>query len=99
MQELFDLEADPGEQANVIDRFPEVARDLEVRLHEWVSRRIEETGRTTDPLLEQGICATGIGTQIPGEVVGPGAVPLHERTNEQAPTIPLAEGLRGEASR
>ena len=99
MQELFDLEADPAEQTNVIDRFPEVARDLEVRLHEWVSRRIEETGRTADPLLEQGICATGIGTQIPGEVVGPGAVPLHERTNEQAPTIPLAEGLRGQASR
>ena len=98
MQELFDLEADPGEQANVIDQFPEVARDLETRLHAWVSRRLVETGRTTDPLREQGTCATTIGKPIQGEVVGAGAAPLHRRKNERAPTIPRAEVLHGETS-
>jgi arylsulfatase A-like enzyme len=32
MTELFDLSEDPGEQTNVADRFPEIVRDLEVRL-------------------------------------------------------------------
>ena len=30
--ELFDLSKDPGEQDNIADQFPEIARDLEARL-------------------------------------------------------------------
>jgi arylsulfatase A-like enzyme len=94
MQELFDLEADPGEQHNVIDAHPEVCRELQERLHAWVRRRLAETGRAVDPLREQGSCATSIGTPIPGEVVGAGATPLGKRSGRQAATIPAPGELR-----
>jgi arylsulfatase A-like enzyme len=34
--ELYDLVADPGEQANLIESLPEVARTLSGKLNEWV---------------------------------------------------------------
>jgi arylsulfatase A-like enzyme len=88
MQELFDLQADPGEQHNVIDQHREQARELENRLAAWVERRLRETGRAVDPLREQGKCATRIGTPVPGETVGPGATPLHKRKQATAANIP-----------
>jgi arylsulfatase A-like enzyme len=97
MQELFDLRTDPGEQRNVIDRYPDKARELGTRLTDWVERRLAETGRTVDPLREQGSCASQIGTPIPGERVGAGATPLHKRTRAPAATIPAPDALRSAA--
>jgi arylsulfatase A-like enzyme len=34
-RELFDLETDPAEKENLVDRMPDVARDLEQQLHDW----------------------------------------------------------------
>jgi len=34
-QELFDLEADPAEQANLLEHQPAVANQLQSKLHEW----------------------------------------------------------------
>ncbi len=93
MQELFDLERDPDEQHNVVEQHPGVARELEARLRAWVQRRLEETGRKVDPLEEQGRCGTRIGTPRPGEVVGPGATPLHKRRQARAAAIPAPEEL------
>lgn len=88
MQELFDLVDDPHEQHNLVESNPEQARQLEERLHAWVARRLDETGRNVDPVREQGACATQIGKPIPGEIVGPGATPLHKRKQATAANIP-----------
>ena len=97
MQELFDLRADPQEQNNVIEQYPEVARELEGKLREWVAARLVETGRDQDPLVVQRTCATKIGEEIPGEVIGPGATPLHKRTHGEAANIPAPDALGGKA--
>lgn len=34
-RELFDLQTDPAEKDNLVDRMPDVARDLERQLHDW----------------------------------------------------------------
>jgi hypothetical protein len=94
MQELFDLQADPCEQHNVVDAHPGVARELKTRLDAWVARRLKETGRSTDPLRVQGRCATGIGEPKPGETVGAGATPLQQRRGEIAATIPAPGELK-----
>ncbi|MFL5658217.1 MAG: sulfatase [Ktedonobacteraceae bacterium] len=94
MQELFDLQIDPQEQQNVVGEYVDVAKELEARLAAWVGRRLAETGRGIDPLREQGICGTRIGTPRPGEVVGAGAIPLHKRKLAAAATIPAPEDLR-----
>lgn len=84
MLELFDLAADPQEQRNVADVYPEVVKELQGHLDAWVARRLAETGRDTDPVAEQGACATRIGTPKPGEKVGPGAAPLAYRVGQAA---------------
>jgi arylsulfatase len=94
MQELFDLDADPAEQHNVIEAHPEVRRDLQDRLHTWVQRRLAETGRPVDPLRRQGSCATAIGQEIPGETIGAGATPLHKRVRARAAGIPAPADLK-----
>jgi arylsulfatase len=94
MQELFDLAADPGEQHNVIEAHPDLRQDLQGRLSAWVQRRLVETGRQVDPLRLQGSCATSIGQEIPGEIVGPGATPLHKRAGARAASIPTPAELK-----
>ncbi len=94
MQELFDLQADPEEQTNLAEQKPEVVADLKAKLDAWVARRLEETGRTSDPLRDQGICGTGIGTPKPDEVIGAGATPLHLRHGAVAASIPDPSQLR-----
>ena len=94
MQELFDLQNDPQEQQNVAGEYADVAKELEARLASWVRQRLTETERSIDPLREQGICGTRIGTPSPGEIVGAGAVPLHNRKLAVAATIPAPEDLR-----
>lgn len=88
MIELFDLDADPGEQQNVAEGQPGVVAVLEQDLDAWLTRRLAETGRDTDPVAEQGTCATQIGSPIADEVVGAGAVPLHARVGAAAASVP-----------
>ena len=94
MQELFDLEADPEEQVNLADSRPEVVAELKAKLDAWVAKRLEETGRTSDPVRDQGICGTGIGTPIEGEIPGAGATPLHLKKGAKAAAIPDPSELR-----
>ena len=35
-RELYDLKTDPGEQTNLMDRRPKIARDLETKLDRWI---------------------------------------------------------------
>lgn len=93
MQELFDLQADPGEQNNLAESEPEQVKELETKLDAWLARRLAETGRNTDPVADQGMCATGIGTPREGETVGAGATPLAERVG-MAATVPDPSELK-----
>lgn len=93
MQELFDLQADPTEQKNLAKEKPEVVEELKARLDAWVEKRLRETGREVDPVIEQGRCGTQIGTPILGETVGAGAPPLHLREHKAAADIPKPEEL------
>ena len=96
MHELFDLTQDPAEQNNLAQSKPEVVAELKARLETWVAKRLEETGRTVDPLTEQGRCGTKIGTPIEGETIGAGATPLHLRAHKVAADIPKPEELNSE---
>jgi len=58
-----------------------------------VAKRLEETGRTVDPVAEQGRCGTRIGTPIESETPGAGATPLHLRKPKEAANIPAPEEL------
>jgi arylsulfatase len=99
MQELFDLKADPTEQKNLADERPEVVAALQARLEAWVAKRLAETGREIDPLVEQGTCASKIGAPLSEELVGAGATPLHLRQDLSAADIPKPEVLNsGEIS-
>jgi arylsulfatase len=93
MQELFDLEADPTEQKNLAEENPEVVEELKAKLDAWVAKRLQETGREIDPVVEQGRCGTRIGSPIEGETPGAGATPLHLRAPREAAAIPLPEDL------
>jgi arylsulfatase A-like enzyme len=93
INELFDLESDPDEQHNIAEERPEVVAELEQQLDAWLARRLAETGREVDPVAEQGLCATQIGEPIPGETVGAGATPLHERVGARAATVPDPNAL------
>ncbi len=65
-----------------------MVQELKGRLDAWVAKRLEETGRTVDPIAEQGRCGTRIGTPVEGETPGPGATPLHLRRPKEAANIP-----------
>ena len=93
MQELFDLKADPTEQVNLAESRPEIVAELKARLDAWVANRLEETGRSIDPIEEQGRCGTKIGTPVEGETPGAGATPLHLRQPREAAHIPKPEEL------
>lgn len=97
LQELFDLRADPAEQINLAEQRPEVVTALKARLDNWVARRLKETDRTIDPLIEQGRCGTRIGSPIAGEILGAGATPLHLRKSKEAANIPKPEELNAPA--
>jgi len=47
--ELYDLDADPAEQRNVVAEYPEVAARLEHQLDDWLAERL---GGRPDPMLE-----------------------------------------------
>jgi arylsulfatase A-like enzyme len=54
-RELYDLSADPGEARNLAGERPDLARELEAELEGWIAGRLKASGRTVDPLIEQGI--------------------------------------------
>ena len=88
MTELFDLDTDPEETTNLAETKPDKVKELGQRLDAWLTRRLAETGRDTDPVADQGACATSIGKPKPDEQVGAGAVPLHRRHTGAAAGIP-----------
>jgi len=93
MQELFNLKSDPNEQQNLAQARPEIVAELKARLDAWVAKRLEETGRSVDPIIEQGRCGSKIGTPVEGETPGAGATPLHLRKPREAAHIPKPEEL------
>jgi len=56
-RELYDLQADPLEQFNIVDVEPRIADDLEARMNRWVAERLAASGRSGDPLLTQDVTA------------------------------------------
>lgn len=93
LQELFDLKTDPTEQKNIAPENPQLVAEMKARLDAWVQKRLQETGRALDPIVEQSRCGTQIGTPIEGAVVGAGATPLHLREHKAAADIPKPEEL------
>ncbi len=61
--ELYDVEADPNEQHNLAGDLPNTVQELDAKIDAYVARRLIETGRAVDPLIEQGQCASWIGKQ------------------------------------
>ncbi len=57
-RELYDLQADPGEEHNLAEEQPELAADLEAALEGWIADRLREQGKSQDPLVEQGVGLT-----------------------------------------
>jgi arylsulfatase len=62
-RELYDLEADPGEERNLAGQEPQVAADLERELEAWIAERLESAGRSKDPVKEEGAVAVDIWSQ------------------------------------
>lgn len=98
MQELFDLRTDPTEQTNLAALKPKAVKKLKARLDKWVAKRLRETGRDVDPIVQQGRCGTRIGSPVEGETPGAGATPLHLRAAKQATAIPAPEELNAPAT-
>jgi arylsulfatase A-like enzyme len=82
--ELFDLRADPHEQHNVADRYPEVAAGLDARLRHWVSAQL--AGRH-DPMLEV------IDAGLPAVARLNDVIAGQERPRNDVPTPPTPEPL------
>ncbi len=59
--ELYDLEADPGELNNLINERPEIATQLLAEMREFIDQRLCETG-LPDPTEEQEITLRRIGS-------------------------------------
>jgi arylsulfatase A-like enzyme len=55
---LFDIERDPGCQNNIIDRYPEVARELRVLLERWLEDDPIRANGSVAPATRQGACVT-----------------------------------------
>ncbi len=97
MQELFDLEADPTEQDNIADKHPDVVAELKRKLDSYLDRRLRETGRTVDPIREQGVAGTRIG-QPKDEGLGRDWVPPVRSSRPQAAAIPSPDDLNAPKS-
>ena len=55
MEELYDLENDPGEQHNLAGEAPEIARQQRDKLESELRIRLTKGGHTRDPVLSHGI--------------------------------------------
>jgi arylsulfatase A-like enzyme len=54
-RELYDLETDPREEHNLVEREPALAAALEQTLEAWIVERLAVAGRDQDPLIEEGV--------------------------------------------
>jgi len=54
-RELYDLVGDPEERHNIANERPQVATAMENDLEQWIAERLRALGKSTDPLVEQGI--------------------------------------------
>jgi len=59
-RELYDLEADPEENHNLVSEQPQLAAHLEKELEAWIAERLETAGRTQDPVREEGAVGVDI---------------------------------------
>ena len=69
--ELYDLDADPGETRNLIETHPEIAAGLQAEMRAFVQSRLDATG-LPDPTEEQGITLRRIGnleTAVPRDQI------------------------------
>jgi arylsulfatase A-like enzyme len=62
-RELYDLKADPGETENIAAVDTTRADAMEAELEHWIAGRLRQTGRTEDPLREQGISLRHLAAQ------------------------------------
>jgi arylsulfatase len=59
-RELYDLDADPGEERNIAADEPKLAAEMEAELESRVAQQMETAGRTKDPVTEEGAVAVAI---------------------------------------
>lgn len=55
MRELYDLMSDPHEMTNIVEKCPDIARELEDMLEGWIASMMKKNGLTTDPLVASGL--------------------------------------------
>jgi arylsulfatase len=55
MRELYDLQSDPSEMANLAEACPDLAAELEHTLEGWIAHMMEKNGLTADPLVAHGL--------------------------------------------
>jgi arylsulfatase A-like enzyme len=54
MKELYDLEADPREERNLVEQDPALAAAMETELESLIAARLEAADRTSDPVKDEG---------------------------------------------
>ncbi len=54
-RELYDLQADPREERNLVEQEPALAQELEQELEGWIAAQLAALGRDQDPLRKLGI--------------------------------------------
>ncbi|HIJ65196.1 MAG TPA: sulfatase [Candidatus Hydrogenedentes bacterium] len=54
-RELYDLQRDPNEFHNIVEKQPDIARHLEERLESWIAQKMGQNGLTEDPLIAHGL--------------------------------------------
>jgi arylsulfatase len=54
-RELYDLDADPNEEHNLVTEAPVLAKELEEKLERWIAERLRSQDKTEDPLREHGV--------------------------------------------
>ncbi len=55
--ELYDLRHDPAEQANVVSRRPDIARDLDAMLTAWLNEQLDGRPDPMEEVVEAGLPA------------------------------------------
>lgn len=65
-RELFDLQADPGEDHNIAAEQPQLVAEMEKELEAWIAEKMEACGRTEDPVTKEGPVAVEIWEQHRG---------------------------------
>ena len=59
-RELYDLQADPGEDHNLVSEEPKLAAEMEKELEAWLADHLQALGKTKDPVKEEGAVAVSI---------------------------------------